>query len=396
MGIKNVVGQAVSGEDFFERPKEIKKLWKAIKSGSHILISAPRRVGKTSIMYYIMDNPEKNYCCVYVITQSINSANGFYKKIFNALVDASSICNTTVRYSEGAKKLLSTVLDRIKSIGVETIGSLELNEGKGVDYKLKLANLLTHINLGDSKLIIMVDEFTQTVENIRKKDGEKEAVNFLQANREITQDREIRKNIQFIFTGSIGLENIVSQLNSVDLINDLYSHKVMPLTMKESCTFIDNLLKNLEFSMQAEVIDYMLQKIEWFIPFYIQLFISEISNLQIDREFSEVSKKIIDDAFKKMLSHRNHFEHWHKRLKKSFKKEEYLYAVDVLNNMAKKGTLSSNEIFDLAVKNGFEEGYREVLQILAYDGYINNNDDPLIYRFNSLILKSWWYKNVTN
>ena len=39
---------------------------------------------------------------------------------------------------------------------------------------------------------------------------------------------------------------------------------------------------------------------------------------------------------------------------------------------------------------------QDVIKALIYDGYINNNDDAKIYRFNSPILKMWWYKNVTN
>jgi hypothetical protein len=48
----------------------------------------------------------------------------------------------------------------------------------------------------------------------------------------------------------------------------------------------------------------------------------------------------------------------------------------------------------MAVKRGIEEDYKKIIRVLMHDGYINNNDDPEVYRFNSPILKTWWFKNV--
>jgi len=52
--MRNVVGQVVRGDDFWDRKDEIEDIWDAVNSGSHLLLVAPRRVGKTSIMYQII------------------------------------------------------------------------------------------------------------------------------------------------------------------------------------------------------------------------------------------------------------------------------------------------------------------------------------------------------
>jgi len=55
------------------------------------------------------------------------------------------------------------------------------------------------------------------------------------------------------------------------------------------------------------------------------------------------------------------------------------------------------EIINIASKHSLDEDEaKEIIHSLVYDGYINNNDDVKIYRFNSPILKMWWYKNVAN
>ncbi len=70
-----VAGNAVRGEDFFDRESVIKKAWDLIESGNHLLIAAPRRVGKTSVMFYLLDHPTSGYTCTYLISESVNNNN---------------------------------------------------------------------------------------------------------------------------------------------------------------------------------------------------------------------------------------------------------------------------------------------------------------------------------
>jgi len=55
--------------------------------------------------------------------------------------------------------------------------------------------------------VLMVDEFPQTIENIVRNSNEQAAIQFLQSNREIRQNPALSQHLQFIYTGSIGLEN---------------------------------------------------------------------------------------------------------------------------------------------------------------------------------------------
>ena len=85
--MNNSVGQAVRGKDFWKRVIELDSIWNAIESGSHILLVAPRRVGKTSIMFNLQDEPKDGYIVVYIDTESADSENEFWQKLFNALLE---------------------------------------------------------------------------------------------------------------------------------------------------------------------------------------------------------------------------------------------------------------------------------------------------------------------
>lgn len=55
------VGNKVSGSDFFGREQDMKKFWQLIRDeDAHILVVAPRRVGKSSLLQYVVDNPQDN------------------------------------------------------------------------------------------------------------------------------------------------------------------------------------------------------------------------------------------------------------------------------------------------------------------------------------------------
>ena len=42
-----IVGSPVTGEDFFDREQELRELVGLIRQGAHVMVTAPRRIGKT-------------------------------------------------------------------------------------------------------------------------------------------------------------------------------------------------------------------------------------------------------------------------------------------------------------------------------------------------------------
>lgn len=381
-------GNPVRGDDFFYRKKLVEKAWDLIDIGNHFLIAAPRRVGKTSLMWYLLDHPKESYTFLFIDIETINSENEFYRKIVNKILKTD--------YVKSSQKIL-TILEKHKPT-ITKLGpdGVEFGVSETHDYFEMLSRILKSARTDNKKLVIMLDEFPETLDNIINDEGENEGRHFLQSNRELRQDPEISKNVLFIYTGSIGLENIVSKLNIMKTINDLSRLKIPPLKKEEARQFIKLLLENVEFGLAEDLIDYILQKIEWLIPFYIQLIIYELKNLYRDETLKQITVNTVDKAIDEMLEQRQHFEHWHTRLRTSMKGREYNFSKELLSITSEKETISTNEIFNLAVKYNLEKSYKDLLGSLIYDGYINNHDDVKIYRYNSPVLRMWWRKNVAN
>ncbi len=387
MSVNTIVGQVARGEHFFQRPKIIAQLWEKIESGSSILITAPRRVGKTSTLSYLEDKPKDGYRTLYLITESVNSENEFFRKLYSHIFQ---LLDGISKFSQGIKKLVGQ--NKIKEI---TKDGIKL-DGVELNYYDCLIKIFEILDLQGEKLIIMIDEFAETVENIIKDESETNAVRFLQLNRELRHSSILRGKIQFIYAGSIGLENVVSKIDASSTINDLYTFKLSAFNKKEANELVyKQILKDSDLELKNEQFEYMLAKIDWLIPFYIQLFIDEVYKIT-DLEEIEISNEVIDKAFANSIEHRNYFDPWQTRLRKSYKKDDYNFIKAILNIASSKASISSGDIYNEAVKFQIPETYKTLINTLVYDGYINNNEDPKIYCFNSPLLKEWWNKYVAN
>ena len=394
--MKNIIGTPARGDDFLQRGKEIRKITKGINEGANIQLAAPRRVGKTSILMYLLDNKIDGHHYIYVDTEAIDNSNDYFKKLYSAIVN-SELISGSAKAIQQLKEAGNSFLRKIKSLSVSGTG-IELNDEGGLNYYVELTNLLKGIKIEDSKLVVMIDEFPYTLNNIIEKTGSKNgAITLLQENRTLRQDPEINLNIQFIYTGSIGLNTTVENIDATALINDILSIKVLPISFEEGEFLISEILKYEQKIINPNNLTFLLKRVEWLTPFYIKLIIKEIVDLMTEEE-KEITDSIINDAFSEIIDYRNnnYFEHYYSRLKGFFSGNDFKFIITLLNYIVKNNTISKSEIFNIATKHNIKDNYKTLIHTLIYDGYIHSEDDNENYRFNSPILKLWWKKYITN
>ena len=390
--MKNIVGQIASKEDFYPRKKEIKRILQNLDAGANLQIAAPRRVGKSSILYYLKDYPPEGYICLYIEVESARSTNEFYRKIYREIFKSEAI-SSGKRISEQFKANKGGFWARLKGIKIAGVG-IDFNDAAEINYEEELTNLLSGLDLGGERLVLMIDEFPEVILNIAEdnKGDTVDAKKFLQSNRELRNQPEIRGKVQFVYTGSNSLNVTAANLDASVLINDLTSVPVDPLRNEEAADLITQVLSTYQYSIQQDQIQYALSKIEWNIPFYFQLLIQEIIN-QIEPEES-ITNEVIDDSFRKIMEQRNdhYFEHYVRRLKRVFNSTQLEFVQLFLNQLAQTESLSKAQALDMAHGLLSESETRRVLEILKYDGYVINADLNG-YKFNSPILKQWWYNH---
>lgn len=53
---KIIIGNTATGAYYYDRPDIVANIWEQIMIGNHVLLAAPRRVGKSSIMKFMIAN----------------------------------------------------------------------------------------------------------------------------------------------------------------------------------------------------------------------------------------------------------------------------------------------------------------------------------------------------
>jgi hypothetical protein len=389
--MKNIVGQIPRGKDFFPRDKIINRIYRRLDAGADIYLAAPRRTGKSAIMYFLQDNPRENYEFIYLITASVDNATTYFRMLVNSV-------HNLAKVSEKSFKAITGILKRIDEI--EVLGTKVSFDKKHLDkesrYFEEFKDIIKDLDPRGRKIVFLIDEFPQTVENISRKSESEAAVRFLQFNRTIRQNSS--ENVHFLLTGSIGLPSLAEKLNASVDINDLNILEIPPLDRQEAMKMIKRLLDYYRIPFKEDAIEYLLDKIKYFIPFHLQLAVQELIDDYENKE-QPVDKEVVERALDRITNVRNnqYFEHYYSRLEKTFENNQYRFALKLLEQLTgiENAELSHSQIKQLAEECGVSQKYTYVLRVLEFDGYVlTQNNGQGSCRFTSPILRTWWKKNV--
>ena len=109
------IGAPVDPVDLRFREAFLAELWQTLRTG-HVVLTAPRRTGKTSVMDYLRDHPENGFSVVAINVQDLTHPADFFQVLLDGFHDAHP---DFVRDQLAAGwKLVSGVLGKVDEIGV--------------------------------------------------------------------------------------------------------------------------------------------------------------------------------------------------------------------------------------------------------------------------------------
>lgn len=382
--MKIIIGPAAEGEFYFGRPYLDELFWKKLKESHNVSIAAPRRVGKSSFMLNLLKNDKAGFFCTYIITESINEPNEFFKKVYKTLL---SLLNKSGKFKQFFEDLFKRL--KIKKISLTEL-EFGLNE---IDFYEEIFLLCKEVKENDVWIVLLIDEFSQTVENIITDQSRETAKNFLHQCRELRHNPEVKSKINFVYTGSIGLENLVLSIDEPRSISDLGHFTIPPLSKEEANKLITQIIDGDPIKFEEKDRDYFLNKLNWLLPFFIQVMMSEMDSICKEKNTPKITTAIVDKAFEKALDNRSYFEHWLVRLRSIFKGNDFSCAKEVLKIAAIKNGIDYYELQDAIAKFNIEDA-APLINILQHDGYLVKDEVNKKYRFNSPLLQAWWLKNI--
>ena len=383
MRISNKIGPPVEGEDFFGREKEIRKANRLLDSNHSLLLSAPRRIGKSSLAKRLIEEKkQQGWKCVYIDLEETSTEEGFLRLVIEAFKEN----GIWKQFTEVTSKGVVSVLDRIEKVTIG--GVVDLNIGKREEeedlYK-NLKELIKH----DEDTFIVVDELTLFLGILNKSENGAEKVAFI-----LNWFRSLRQvsktNVRWLFCGSVGLRNFTSAMNLGYTINDLMEFGLGELTREEAEGLLSELCRSEGMEMSDELINYTLDKLHWNIPYFIQIIFSKLAEEYED----EVTIESIDMAYNKLCSE-NYLSTWSERL--SEYREFEVPARQILKSLSTQpGGIEREAMLNILmtgqdVSKVEEVDYllSKVLEMLENDGYILKMDSTRAFR--SPLLRDYWF-----
>jgi hypothetical protein len=124
IAMKTITGSPARKSQFFKRPQIRSRILSALNNNENLLVSAPRRVGKSSILLDLVDAPDENFYAVFVNTEAVTSSEEYFKVIMQAILDTDKL-ESFGFFDKTTKERLKTWASKIAAINIGGVG-LEL------------------------------------------------------------------------------------------------------------------------------------------------------------------------------------------------------------------------------------------------------------------------------
>ena len=394
--LKKAGGNWVEGESFFNRDAEIESLMERVRDGTHTLLTAQRRMGKTSLVRELL---------------SRLGGDETFETIFVDLEDAYTPAEAVAEIAfqaKGAypriKRLFKNVLPqetevsgKVKVLGVELRAKLRAGVDAG-NWRYTGNQLFAALADNEKQVVLALDELPILVNRLLKGDDytitperKRTADEFLSWLRKNGQEH--RGKISLIVSGSVSLEPILQQGGLSAHANIFSPLDLKPWDEKTAGDCLGALAETYGLALPQEVREAMCQRLRCQIPHHVQCFFNVLHD---DLRRAGRKAASLDDVRRvyerEMLGVRGQMdmEHYESRLRMVLGSEGCRIALELLTEAAvADGMLSDHAIARQRGRLAVEANPMEyVLHVLEHDGYLERHEGG--YRFISGLLEDWW------
>ncbi|MGA2145988.1 MAG: hypothetical protein ABSH49_13610 [Bryobacteraceae bacterium] len=381
-GIPGSMGRLATGPEFFDRVEIMSRAWDLLKT-SNLLLLAPRRVGKSSLLNRMReDGPAKGYHTLYLAVPDAEDELDFIKRLLRAFRDT----------EWAATSWLSVFKDRLPE-DLEVVlktGLLELKAEK-FDWRRPAEELEALLKSGDAQTLLLIDELPLLIASIVHQDPSGSS-----AERFLLWLKRLREQYQphWFFAGSIGLDSVARRLKLSGTIHDLQTIELGAFSPEMARSYLMGRGQFYQWALDAGTIDAILQAVEWPIPFHLNLVFEELRSVVRD-QYGPPSPALVEIALQRLMAHgRTHFDHWDERLAKMLDPRFQDYSASILSLVCRDSGGVTSASLDLRLSQQLgdaqerAEVLRQLLDLLVSDGYLVSQGG--VIRFRSALLRRYW------
>jgi uncharacterized protein len=389
--IENIIGKPVLDQNFFGRNTELDEL-QTITEREHVLLLAPRRVGKTSLLHALVKRVDSN-----------GSAIGVYASVAAATNESQFVqaVLTGIHATRHGRKLKPGLLARALGLG-RGVKSVKI-AGTGVDLEARTPpwqddadRAFEAVMASEVPLLILIDELPLVVLALTRTDPSgARARAFLQWFRNLRQHPAGATKLRFVLAGSIGLDNVTRRHHLTDTINDLRVLPLGPFHPVVADDFLGQLATSYELELEAELRAAICSTAEWLIPYHLQVIFGALRD---HARTSRPTTDMLEAAVETLLDRRIYFSYWDERLYECLGAPTDAIARALLALCAQEpagatpAAMNQSTASLLADPDERVRTLRWIVSVLSNDGYLVEQDGR--WRFRSGLLRRYWVRHV--
>jgi AAA+ ATPase superfamily predicted ATPase len=287
-------GTIVKNEHFFDRHEECSKIVSTLANGNNIVLFAPRRYGKTSLVFKVIEELEsKNILCIYFDFMPVFSIESFVVNYLEAIkkkqTNIQNFIQTFTEVIRNIRPKLTFDMSGNPEFGIDlmeqSISSQTLSEV--LDLPQKLSQKGKHI-------VVVFDEF-QEITKFEKFSFES-----------LLRSKIQQQNVNYLFLGS-----------KTHLLNEMFNNKkrafynsashiqLNTLPREETVSYIQRQFKGSGININRENSILLIDEAAD-IPYYIQFLAAEVWQFVIN-SVHEVNSEIIKICSNKIIEYKQDY-----------------------------------------------------------------------------------------
>lgn len=384
------VGSPAVGKDFVDRENEIKLIIDSLKK-DNILLIAPRKYGKTSIMRKVERVLDEKSPVVFLDVYYIDAPEDFLIEVAAATYDG-------VRDKKRFIEKLKSSFTKLKELEEAEVSLVELKfrfkkslkeDIKKKDWKDEGRTIFTEIkNSFEDSVYFIIDEFSECVHNMSEK-NKKEAEIFLKWFKSL---RMKKSSLRFIIGGSVSIDRVVRNVTTLSTITDFKRVIVDGFSRETALNVVKKVFEEEGWTYNGRIAKKIVECIGVpSVPYFLSVFLSIIQEESAGKNLDE---KTIEEIYNSKLmgtQGKHYFDYYVQRLKIYYSEKEEKAAKAILKELCQIGEISIGIAFDI-FKNVMDkddyERFIDLISDLENDFYLKQTEDKIIFYSKTLV--DWW------
>ena len=406
MGLRKAGGNWVDGDRFFGREAELEALTERVHDGTHTLLTAQRRMGKTSLVRELLRrlDAERRFETIFV---DLEDARTSASAIAEIGVQSRSAKGMGPRVSSWFTNVQQHVSERIEATSAPNVWmdllSTVIDAG---NWRHKGDQIFAAMANSDRRVVLAIDELPIFVNRLLKGDEERTtperrviAADFLSWLRKNSQKHSGK--VCLILSGSVGLRPILQQAGLSAHANIYSTFDLKPWDEETALACLAALAQSYGLDLPLAVRRDMCRRLRCQVPHHVQLFFDKLHDHLRDAGRREASLEDVDAVYTgAMLGAGGEIllQYYDSRLKIVLEYAGHQIARRLLTEAAANdgwlrgedidGLRDDLESFADTEAGSAPTGIGDVLNVLVHDGYLGSEGDG--YRFVSGLLEDWW------